>query len=649
MKLFIDPDDMKAQYEKSPAWLKALMNAWADGLNYYLAHAPEGEAARHHAVRAVDGADLQRGQHRRRHRAREPRRSSRRSTASKPAATEPRRRGADAGYAEPTGSNGIADRARRTPRPARALLLINPHTSFFFRAEAQMVSDEGLNAYGALTWGQFFVYQGFNERAGWMHTSSGVDNIDEYLETVVKKGDRLLLPRTAPRSGRSRSRTITVPYKTATGMAQKDVHRLPHAPRPDRPRRLDGKWVSVRLMQEPLKALTQSYSRTKARIYEAFRESMELHTNSSNNTIYADADGNIAYFHANFIPRRDPQVRLDEAGGRQRSGHRVEGRARRSTRRPILLNPASGWLYNTQQLAVVRGRARAARRRRTYPAYVDRGQREPARHPRDPRARRTGRTSPSTRCSPPPTTATCRRSRSRCRALVKAWDELPPDDPLKAKLAEPIALLRAWDFRWGGDVGADLAGGLLGRGGRAARRRRGPEGGRPGRRVHRHAAPRRAAAARRSRAAVDRLTADFGTWKTPWGEINRFQRLTGDIVQKFNDAGAEHPGRLHVGALGLARLVRRAHLPGHEEDVRHQRQQLRGGRRVRAPRARESRQRGRPERRPLVAALQRPGHALRNRRPARGVLLSRTAQGPRRARISAGEVVASGWWQAARG
>ena len=52
-----------------------------------------------------------------------------------------------------------------------------------------MVSDEGLNAYGASTWGQFFIYQGFNERAGWMHTSSGVDAVDEYLETVQKRGN----------------------------------------------------------------------------------------------------------------------------------------------------------------------------------------------------------------------------------------------------------------------------------------------------------------------------------------------------------------------------------------------------------------------------------------------------------------------------
>jgi acyl-homoserine-lactone acylase len=60
-------------------------------------------------------------------------------------------------------------------------------------------------------------------------------------------------------------------------------------------------------MHEPVKALTQSYSRTKATDYKSFKQTMELHTNSSNNTIFADSSGNIAYFHANFIPRRDPK------------------------------------------------------------------------------------------------------------------------------------------------------------------------------------------------------------------------------------------------------------------------------------------------------------------------------------------------------
>ena len=67
------------------------------------------------------------------------------------------------------------------------MLLINPHTSFFFRGEVHVVSEEGLNAYGAVTWGQFFVYQGFNEKTGWMHTSTGTDIIDEFEETIVKE------------------------------------------------------------------------------------------------------------------------------------------------------------------------------------------------------------------------------------------------------------------------------------------------------------------------------------------------------------------------------------------------------------------------------------------------------------------------------
>src|SRR5215510_7697752 len=41
MKLFIDPADMKEKYAASPAWLKSLMNAWADGLNYYLYKHPQ--------------------------------------------------------------------------------------------------------------------------------------------------------------------------------------------------------------------------------------------------------------------------------------------------------------------------------------------------------------------------------------------------------------------------------------------------------------------------------------------------------------------------------------------------------------------------------------------------------------------------------
>ena len=97
-----------------------------------------------------------------------------------------------------------------------------------------MVSDEGLNAYGAITWGQFFIYQGFNDRAGWMHTSSGVDNIDEYLETIMKKGDGFFYRYGAEERPVTAAK-ITVPYKSGTGDGAEGIHRLPHASRADRP------------------------------------------------------------------------------------------------------------------------------------------------------------------------------------------------------------------------------------------------------------------------------------------------------------------------------------------------------------------------------------------------------------------------------
>src|SRR2546423_1545947 len=323
MKLFIDPEDMKAQYQKSPEWLKKLMNGWADGLNYYLrthANVSPRVIERFEPWMALTfsegsiGGDIERinltqleafygkGPS-------QPAFAASRLRSGKQAGVEERaasssRRSVEDAKAdlEPKGSNGIAVAPANTTA-RHALLLINPHTSFFFRAEAQMTSDEGLNAYGALTWGQFFIYQGFNDRAGWMHTSSGVDNIDEYLETIVRKGDALYY-KYGNEERPLRSATISVPYKTNTGMARKTftVYRTHHGPIV---READGKWISVRLMQEPPKALMQSYSRTKAKGYKDFRQSLELHTDSSNNTIFADADGNIAYFHSNFIPKRD--------------------------------------------------------------------------------------------------------------------------------------------------------------------------------------------------------------------------------------------------------------------------------------------------------------------------------------------------------
>ena len=311
MKLFIDPADLQAQYKQSPAWLKKLMVAFADGLNYYLATHPEVKPAlitRFEPWMAlsfsegsiggdIETIDLKQLEALYANGARYP--------LAPPLllSSSPLERGSDLDK-EPGGSNGFAIAPGLT-KNGRALLLINPHTSFYFRPEVQVQSREGLNAYGAVTWGQFFVYQGFNDRVGWMHTSGGGDVIDEYMETIIEKDGRFFYTYGTEQRP-LKAVDITLPYKTTDGMASKvvKVYYSHHGPIV---RAKDGKWISVRLMNEPLKALTQSFIRTKARNYKAFYKSMELRTNSSNNTVYADADGNIAYFHGNFIPKRDPK------------------------------------------------------------------------------------------------------------------------------------------------------------------------------------------------------------------------------------------------------------------------------------------------------------------------------------------------------
>jgi acyl-homoserine lactone acylase PvdQ len=318
MKLFINAAALKSQYAASPPWLQSLMNAFADGLNYYLSRHPE---VKPRVIRRFEpwmalsftegsiGGDIERIDLSRLQ-AFYGKEATGRASYPPPAARDP----------EPAGSNGIAIAPSNTAAH-HALLLITPHTSFFFRSELQMVSDEGLNAYGAVTWGQFFIYQGFNERCGWMHTSSGVDVVDEYLETVRKKGDRFFY-RYGNEERPLTAEEITVPYRAGNAWAEKKftVYRTHHGPIV---RQVNGKWVSVRLMQEAVKALEQSYSRTKAKDYQSFRQTMELKANSSNNTVFADATWQHRLLPRQLHPQTRYPLRLDQAGGWQQSGRRV--------------------------------------------------------------------------------------------------------------------------------------------------------------------------------------------------------------------------------------------------------------------------------------------------------------------------------------
>jgi acyl-homoserine-lactone acylase len=560
MRLFNDPVDLQARYASSPDWLKRLMVAWADGLNHYLATHPETRPRvlnRFEPWMALSftegsiGADFERvslteleafygqAQTLARHPGLEP-------GSAFFAAKLKREQVRDDGIRQkdPTGSNGIAIAPANTA-DGNALLLINPHTSFFFRSEQQITSGEGLNAYGASTWGQFFIYQGFNDRLGWMHTTSGLDSVDEFAETIVPRGDRLFY-RYGTELRPVQTRLITIPYRAADGtVASRSfrTYRTHHGPIV----RAEGdKWVSIALMHRPVEALSQGWLRTKARSFDQYQAAMRYRANSSNNTIYADADGTIAYLHPQFVPVRND--RFDYTKPVDGSDPRTDWRGLHPIAdAPFVRNPSVGWIQNTNNWPYSAAGPDSPKRY-GFPRYMDTfGENARGLHAVSLLKGRTGFTldrlveAAYDRHQP--------AFAQLIPTLIEAYDQAAPSSPLKRKLAEPIAALRGWDHRW--DVtsvpttlAVFWADHLFETLPREARSR----GNQVPAYMANEVSPEQKL--RSFAAAVDRLERDFGSWRTPWGEINRFQRLTNAISQPFDDAAPSMPVGFTSGAWG---------------------------------------------------------------------------------------------------
>ena len=527
MKLFIDPTDLKKKYAESPVWLKKLMDAFADGLNYYLYTHPDVKprVIEHFepwmALSFTEGSiggDIERVNLRELQAFYAPLDARQARLGESASALEDR---------EPRGSNGMAIAPSNTTGH-HALLLINPHTSFFFRSELQMVSDEGLDAYGASTWGQFFIYQGFNERTGWMHTSSGVDAVDEYIETVTKKGDKYFY-KYGSEERPVEEKIITIPYRTANGRAEKTftVYYTGHGPIV---RKQGGQWVAIKLMQVPIQQLEQSFLRTKTKDYKGYLKVMEMYANSSNNTIFADADGDIAYFQGNYIPRRDNQFDFTKPVDGSNPATDWKG-ILSINETPHLLNPQSGWIYNSNDAPWSAGGPRSLKKS-DFPKYVEMGG-ETARGLHAVRVLENKKGFSVDSLIGAAFDSYLPWFAKTVPALLKAWDDAPASDPMKGMLKDQVAALRGWDYRWGvNSIPTSLAvfwGEQITRRNIDAIRASGETpydyvSKMPGEQLLQALA-----------GASNRLMADFGTWRTPWGEINRFQRIDDDIDSHFND------------------------------------------------------------------------------------------------------------------
>ncbi|MFJ2684351.1 penicillin acylase family protein [Pseudomonas sp. NPDC087342] len=525
-RLFVDTDVLKHQFSASPVWLQKLMVSWADGLNYYLDQHPgvkprfikhfepwmalaftEGSIGGDIEGVALDKLEAFYGQH-----------------PPAPVVKE-----------KPDGgSNGFAI-APALSASGHALLYINPHTSHYFRSELQMVSQEGLNTYGVATWGQFFIYQGFNDYNGWMHTSYGGDAIDEYQETIVEKPDG---PYYKYGDGLRKLKVsqISVPFKKDGVLAHRDftVYHSHHGPII---RAENGKWIAIKLLQTPVTALEQSFLRTKTKDYKSFYKTQEMRTDTSNNTVYADRDGTIAYFHGNFIPKRDPQ--FDFRSPVDGSNPKTEWMGPHKLEDTIMVkNPKSGWVQNTNAWPFSAAGAQSPRKE-DFPAYMwTAGENQRDIHAVDLLEKAHNVTLDSLIALgydnklngfdvllPP---------------LFNAYDQLADDAPLRARLKAPIESLRAWDHRSGvASVPTTLASfwgqALVDLRIAQARAAKKP--------VFDLVAESTSDSERLAAldTAISKLEQDFGRWDMPWGEVNRFQRITDDIVSHFDDAKPSFP------------------------------------------------------------------------------------------------------------
>jgi acyl-homoserine lactone acylase PvdQ len=540
-KLFMTEEEAKANYQNSPDWLKDLCNAFADGINYYLYTHPEVTPKLlkkfepwmpMYFSEGSIGGDIERVSLRRM-------KAFYENKPDVPVMSE--LEVMENEELEPQGSNGIALSGDLTAS-GNPILLINPHTSFFFRGEVHVVSEEGLNAYGAVTWGQFFVYQGFNEKTGWMHTSTYTDVIDEFKEDIVNIDNKLFYNYGEELRPVETSK-ITLTYKDGDAIKEKtfDAYHTHHGPITHA---VDGQWTSTALMWEPVKALQQSYIRTKQSGFKGFRDMMDMKTNSSNNTVYADAEGNIAYFHGNFIPKRNDKFnyRLPVDG----SNPETDWRGLHEVDEAItLLNPENGWIQNCNSTPYTAA-AEFSPKRGDYPNYMslDRENFRGVHAISLLSEEKTDYTIDDviTLAHDPYLPA----FKELIPGLVEAYDNNPTKFP---NLKNAIEILRQWDFKSAADSKAMTLAHYYGTAINRKGERPGPMTSMEAMTYFGTASPQLERLEIFSE-VLDQLKSDFGTWELPWGDVNRYQRLNGDIRQKFSDAEPSLPVGFASGRWG---------------------------------------------------------------------------------------------------
>lgn len=528
MRLIYDSAAAKKDYAASPQWFKALLNAFADGVNYYLYKHPETKPLvlkkfepwfplmyTDGSIAPTQTGGLTVGDLKNFYEGKDETTSFVRPELSINNFTQ-------------NGSNGFALAPAKTASK-NAILYINPHVTFYFRTEAQIVSEEGLNAYGAVTWGQFFIYQGFNEHCGWMHTSSYADVADVYEETITgnsrngfsyfykDNNERIQLE--------MQTKPIKLAYKKDNDLIQKEftAYFTHHGPIMGK---RNGKWLSLKENNRSLSALMQSWLRTKAKGFDDFKKVMDMRSNNSNNTVFADDKGNIAYWHGNFMPKRNPKY--DWSLPVDGSTNETNWQGTHSLDEIVhVYNPKSGWIQNCNSTPFTSS-GESSPRKENYPTYMaPDGQNGRAINA----ARLLSKAQNITLDSIIKIGYNTYLSAFEILLppLFKAYDELPNADAIKNELKEPITYLKAWDKHASASsvattIGIEWASKLAAKIPPAKTPEAATNAIGNYQRMAETISP--AEKLRLLSETLNDLKNLYGKWNIAWGEINRYQRTT---------------------------------------------------------------------------------------------------------------------------
>lgn len=556
LKLIIDSAEAVADYNNSPAWMKKLLNSFADGINFYLFKNPGVHPAlltrfkpwypllwTDGSIGAISTGDVTEDELK----------SFYTGNPSPVVFNEAKQESSN-------GSNGFALAPSKTAS-GNAILYINPHVTFYFRPEVHMVSEEGLNAYGAVTWGQFFVYQGFNEYCGWMHTSANVDVADLYQEKITKQRN-VLVYEYDHKSLPVKEKQITLKYKSNDQLLTKNFtgYFTKHGPVMTK---RNGQYITVKSYNRALASLIESWQRTKTKGLEDYKKVMDIKANTSNSTVFADNKGNIAYWHGDFVPIRDKTLNWSKPQDGTTSKTEWQGL------HPVdeivhVYNPKTGWIQNCNSTPFsVSGLS--SPHREDYPAYMA-PDGENFRAINAARLLSNGNNFTLDKIIAAGYDTYLTAFEVLIPALINAYDKSTKStDTQFAQLAEPIGVLRSWDYRtsessvattlaieWAQLLTPDVRKVYIDEG----------ESDQVTQTKEFAANAGIAELLQPLAKAVSALTDKFGNWQIPWGDINRYQRISGDINQQFDDSKPSLPVSFASSLWGMLPSYNSSYYPG---------------------------------------------------------------------------------------